>query len=301
MPDTITVLAVEDDDDDADLLAFACAQVKDRNYGIRRVQSLAAFFEQATQINPDIILLDLHLPDSKGIETVRRALTGVPGVPVVVLTGSEGPEIGLQAIEAGAQDFVPKPELLSPLLSRAIDFAIQRRQIAQAKEQSSLLDCVTGLANRTGFMRQLDAAIARAERDGRGFAIAFIDLDGFKAINDTHGHAAGDEVLAEIGTRCCACARSNDSLARLGGDEFVLLLDGVSDLDHAMCAASRYTSNIEAPIPLRAASNLSVRVGASLGLALWPVDGTTAPALLSAADGRMYSNKWDRKRSRRTG
>lgn len=135
MPDIITVLAAEDDDDDADLLALALAQAKDRTYEIRRLRSLAAFFDQTPLIQPDIVLLDLHLPDSQGIETVRRALARRPGVPVVVLTGSESDEVGLRAVEAGAQDFVPKPELMSPLVSRVIDLAIRRRETAQRKRQ----------------------------------------------------------------------------------------------------------------------------------------------------------------------
>jgi diguanylate cyclase (GGDEF)-like protein len=301
MPGTIMILAVEDDDDHADLLSFALAQVKDRSYEIRRIRLLSEFLDRAGLLQPDIILLDLHLPDSAGLETVRRIIAGAPGVPVVVLTGSEGPEIGLQAVEAGAQDFVPKTELLSPLLSRAIDFAIQRRQVARSAEQKSLLDTITGLGNRTCFMQQLESAIARAERHGGSFALAFIDLDGFKAINDTYGHAAGDEVLARIGDRCRACSRANDCLSRLGGDEFVFLLDGVINTDQAVSAAERYTAAIELPIPLLVAPNARVSVGASLGLALWNVDGNSAEALLSAADARMYANKAGRHRFRRTG
>jgi diguanylate cyclase (GGDEF)-like protein len=301
MSGSLTVLAVEDDDDDADLLAFALAQVKDRSYEMKRVRSFSELLERTDLIKPHIILLDLHLPDSKGIETVRRAMARAQGVPVVVLTGSEGPEIGLLAVEAGAQDFVPKSEILSPLLGRAIDFAIQRRQIAHAKEQNSLHDLITGLPNRTAFMKQLDAAVARAERDGRAFAVAFIDLDGFKAVNDTYGHAAGDELLTTIGTRCRACARVNDYLGRLGGDEFLILLDGAFDPDQAMSAATRYTTAIEEPVPLCVASNVHVRVGASVGLALWSIDGTNAQALISAADARMYANKATRKRPRRAG
>ncbi|HEX4157254.1 MAG TPA: GGDEF domain-containing response regulator [Rhizomicrobium sp.] len=300
MPGTITVLAVEDDDDHADVLAFALARVKDRSYEIRRARSLSEFFDRVG-LQPDIILLDLHLPDSGGLETVRRTVATAPGVPVVVLTGSEGPEIGLQAVEAGAQDFVPKTELLSPLLSRAIDFAIQRRQAVRATEQKSLLDAITGLGNRTCFMQELESAIARAERHGGGFALGFIDLDGFKAINDTYGHAAGDEVLATIGSRCRSSSRANDCLCRLGGDEFVFLLDGVISTYQAVSAAERYTAAIELPILLGGAANSRVSVGASLGLALWRVDGRSAEALLSAADARMYANKAARHRIRRTG
>jgi len=301
MPDTITVLAVEDDDDHADLLALALAQIKDRSYDVRRLRSLFEFTDQARRIGPDVILLDLHLPDSNGLNTVRFATAGVSGIPIIVLTGTEDTEIGLLAVEAGAQDFLPKSELLSAPLGRTIDFAIQRRQSARVTERKTLLDSITGLGNRMGFMQQLHSAIARAERHGESFALAFIDLDGFKEINDTYGHAAGDEVLAAIGSRCREFSRANDYLCRYGGDEFVILLDGIADFDQAASASRRYASAIEAPISLLRASSPPVLVGASIGLALWLADGTGVDALLSAADARMYANKAARKQLRRAG
>jgi two-component system, cell cycle response regulator len=301
MPDTITVLAVEDDDDHADLLGLALAQITGRSYQMQRLHSLSELADRSELIEADIILLDLNLPDSMGLETVRRAIDAASGVPIIVLTGTEGTEIGLQAVQAGAQDFLPKAELLSAPLGRTIDFAIQRRQSARVTEQKTLLDSITGLGNRTGFMQQLQSAIARAERHGESFALAFIDLDGFKAINDTYGHAAGDEVLSTIGNRCREFSRANDYLCRLGGDEFVVLLDGIADFDQASSAAQRYASAIEAPISLLKVSTAPVFVGASVGLAVWPADGTNAAALLSASDARMYASKAARKQLRRAG
>jgi two-component system cell cycle response regulator len=297
MPAAIKILSVEDDDDDADLLAFALEQTPDRSYELHRARSLAQMHEILTFFRPDIVLLDLNLPDSRGLDTVRNAVLASHDAPILVLTGSIDDETGVGAVEAGAQDFLPKPEMMTSILKRSIDFAIQRKGMVRAVELRAATDALTGLSNRAAFSRALDAATAHADRHATGFALAFIDLDGFKAINDGHGHVAGDEVLVAVAARARAMARTSDHLCRLGGDEFVILLDGVIAEDHARQAAARYAAAIEEPVML--ANGVQVRVGASLGLALCPADGRTASELVQAADQRMYANKAERKRNAR--
>ena len=302
MSATIKILNVEDDQDDAELLAFALANAPDRDYQIHRAGSLAEMHEVLTFFRPDIVLLDLHLPDCHGLDTVRKALLASHDAPILVLTGKDDNEIGIGAVEAGAQDFLPKAEIMTPVLRRAIDFAIQRKGVVRATELRAATDALTGLSNRAHFIRTLDTAIAHADRHCHGFALAFIDLDRFQLINDSKGHAAGDEVLVAVAMRLKGVARGNDHLCRLGGDEFAILLDGIVAEDQGAAAAARYTAAIEAPITLK--SGDVVRVGASLGLALCPADGKYASALVEAADRRMYDAKARRKekqgRARRT-
>lgn len=294
MPAAIKILSVEDDDDDADLLAFALEQTPDRSYELRRARSLAQMHEILRFFRPDIVLLDLNLPDSGGLDTVRSAVLASHDAPILVLTGNMDDETGNGAVEAGAQDFLPKPEMMTPILKRSIDFAIQRKGIVRAAELRAATDSLTGLSNRAAFSRALDRATAHATRHAAGFALAFIDLDGFKAINDSHGHAAGDEVLIAVATRLRGMARASDHICRLGGDEFVILFDGVVVEDHANRAAARYAAAIEEPIAL--SNGVRVQVGASLGLALCPADGRSASELVQAADQRMYASKAERKR-----
>src|SRR5205085_701021 len=123
-------------------------------------------------------------------------------------SGSE--QIGQTSIEAGAQDFIPKAELMSGHLTRSIDFAIQRNQMQRDSESRAVRDSLTGLTNRAGLIRHLASATARVRRQGGGFALAFFDLDGFKPINDKFGHAAGDDVLQCVAKRAMAIARAND-------------------------------------------------------------------------------------------
>lgn len=296
MPAAIKVLSVEDDDDDADLLAFALEQTPDRAYELRRANSLAQMHGILSSFRPDIVLLDLNLPDSRGLDTVRSAVLASHDAPILVLTGSMDDETGTGAVEAGAQDFLPKPEMMTPILKRSIDFAIQRKSVIRAAELRAATDALTGLSNRAAFSRTLDQAVAHADRHAAGFALAFIDLDGFKAVNDTYGHAAGDEVLVAVAARARGVARSSDHICRLGGDEFVILFDSVVAEEHARRAAARYAATIEEPI--RLSSGMEVRVGVSLGLALCPADGKTASELVQAADQRMYAAKTERKRTR---
>jgi len=298
MSAAIKVLSVEDDDDDADLLAFALEQTADREYVVRRARSLSEMHRVLGSFRPDIVLLDLHLPDSQGLDTVRQAALAIHDAPILVLTGRDDGETGLGAVEAGAQDFLPKPEIMSPILKRSIDFAIQRKAAQLAAERRAATDALTGLANRAAFIRVLETATAQAGRHGGGFALAFIDLDGFKSINDTRGHAAGDEVLVAVAARIRAVARASDQLCRLGGDEFVILLDGIAAEEQAAHAAARYAAAIEEPIAL--ADGGMVRVGVSLGLARCPIDGRTASELVQAADARMYASKAERKRGPRS-
>jgi diguanylate cyclase (GGDEF)-like protein len=292
MSTIIKILHVEDSDEDAELLAFALANAHDREYDIHRARSLSEMHEILTLVRPDIVLLDLHLPDSHGLDTVRKAMLVSHDAPVLVLTGKNEDEIGIAAVDAGAQDFLPKGEIMTPVLKRGIDFAIRRKGVVRAAELRAATDALTGLSNRAHFIRTLDSATAHADRHCHGFALAVVDLEGFKAINDGKGLAAGDEVLTTVAVRMKAVARNNDHLCRLGGDEFVILLDGVVAEEQAKIAAARYAAAIGAPITLR--NGDVVRVDASLGLALCPGDGRTASALVEAADRRMYQAKAER-------
>lgn len=147
-------------------------------------------------------------------------------------------------------------------------------------------DMLTGLCNRIRFEDRLQHAIARARRENRSFALLFLDLDGFKEINDTYGHHKGDEVLVIIGKRLAGVLRDSDSTARMGGDEFAALLEGDISTASARAVAEKVIAAIDAPLP-----DLSHRVSASVGLALYPWDGADADTLLHSADQAMYRAK----------
>lgn len=149
-------------------------------------------------------------------------------------------------------------------------------------------DNVTGLANRVLFNERFEHALQMAERYGRICALLYIDLDGFKPINDEYGHHIGDELLATVSGRMMQCVRKTDTVARIGGDEFAILLTEVKTKTDAMLIGEKVVSRIFDPVPT---SKGAVNVGASIGVAVYPEDGQDANRLMELADKYMYTNK----------
>jgi len=166
--------------------------------------------------------------------------------------------------------------------------------VKEVEEQLSRLariDTLTGLANRRSFNETLQQALARAARHGRALALAYLDVDHFKRINDSHGHGVGDEVLKEFGERLRACVRASDFPARLSGDEFVVILEeigGGAEAEHTVARiAAKIVAAMRAPFDTGAGM---LAVSASVGVALWR-PGQNEDALLAAADGALYVAK----------
>jgi len=164
----------------------------------------------------------------------------------------------------------------------------------QLLERQAQHDVLTGLANRKLFNDRLSGAIERAKRSGGGFALLMLDLDGFKKINDNHGHAAGDALLVSVANRLRAAVRAADTVARVGGDEFVLILESLDETGEAAMIREKLAGLLSEPITL--AGGDKVRVGASIGLALYPRDGTDPEKLFNYADRAMYESKGKRRR-----
>ena len=170
-------------------------------------------------------------------------------------------------------------------LLRTYTDVTERHQHQQHIEHLASHDALTGLYNRTKFMECLAAEVALARRQQGHLAVLYLDLDGFKPINDTHGHGAGDQVLVWVGQTLRRVARESDFVARLGGDEFAVLQRGIDDYEQAVVLAQRLADALSQPWVL---GKLQVQVGASVGIALYPEHGGDPEALLAAADQAMY-------------
>jgi diguanylate cyclase (GGDEF)-like protein/PAS domain S-box-containing protein len=149
-------------------------------------------------------------------------------------------------------------------------------------------DLLTSLCNRFLLFASLEQAVQRARRDKGLFAVLYVDLDDFKAINDKHGHEGGDRVLKEVATRLTASVRGADVVARMGGDEFVVLLDAIRKQEDAMLVAEKIRKSIEMKMDF---AGKSISTTASIGISLYPSHGTDAATLLRAADRAMYHAK----------
>jgi diguanylate cyclase (GGDEF)-like protein/PAS domain S-box-containing protein len=167
----------------------------------------------------------------------------------------------------------------------------ERKLAEEQLKQLAHLDFMTGLPNRTLGMDRLRRATASAARHGERVGVLLIDLDGFKAINDSVGHSAGDEVLRIAGVRMRECIRDDDTLARMGGDEFIMVVGRVADLNDLAAIAVKIAAVMDQPMSIR---GRELRTACSIGISVFPQDGGSEDALIQAADTAMYAAKADR-------
>jgi diguanylate cyclase (GGDEF)-like protein len=170
-----------------------------------------------------------------------------------------------------------------------ITFAITKRRVFQERlREMALFDSLTGLPNRRVFFDRLHIIIEQSKRYDAMFALLYIDLDGFKIINDTFGHEAGDELLCEVANVLKRSLRKSDTVARLGGDEFAVILVGIKNAGGADVAAKKILSSISKPIALTEGIG---KIGASIGISIFPSDSDDPEILIRIADKCMYESK----------
>jgi two-component system cell cycle response regulator len=242
----------------------------------------------------DLILLDLEMPGMDGFQVMEslKEIDTDGYLPVLALTAHPGHK--LRALQAGAKDFVSKPFDLAEVLMRVRNMLEVRllheaaRSHAKALEALALNDPLTGLANRRLFSDRMEMALVHARRNKTAMAVVYLDLDGFKKINDTLGHGAGDALLKAVAERLTATVRAEDTVARLGGDEFMLGLWHVADADHAVSAAAKVIEAVSCPYTIEGAP---VAITASAGIGLYPVHGEDGDSLMKSADAALYEAK----------
>jgi two-component system cell cycle response regulator len=235
----------------------------------------------------DLILLDLQMPGMDGFHVMAALKTNESDgyLPVIVLTAQPGHK--LRALQAGAKDFISKPFDLVEVKTR-IHNMLEVRLLYNKLEQKALYDSMTGLPNRGLFDDRLAHAIALAARHAWTLAVMFLDLDRFKCVNDTHGHAVGDGVLKEVARRLLQHARGEDSVCRNGGDEFLYVLMNPQGGENIQRIAEVLLETIGQPIDM---GELQPVIKASIGIAIYPDDGTAGEQLISNADAAMYRAK----------
>lgn len=283
----LSILLVEDDPVHAHLALAALQPPPDGcDWRLTHVSTLAAACSFAD--SPDLVLLDLTLPDGRGLDTLRRFRERFAFVPVVLLTGVDDPEIEAGALSAGAQDFLGKDELTARTLRRVVRYAMERHRARNDLLRLSTRDELTGLQNRRGFFMSAEPVARVAERAGRPFVVFFADLDGLKAINDAHGHQAGDEAIRDAAWILSHTFRSADLLARIGGDEFAILAPDAppETIDIMLRRVAKWQDERNRE-PGR-----SFSVSLSLGGVAWTAsEPRTLEMMLSEADMAAYTAK----------
>ena len=236
----------------------------------------------------DCVLLDLSLPDAAGLEALEALHAAAPDAPVVVLTGRDDQVLAVKAVQVGAQDYLPKRGTDAALLARAVRYAIERKRTELRLAHDALHDRLTGLPNRVLFLDRLAVALERSRRSPGSVAVLFIDLDRFKAVNDSLGHDVGDELLVLVADRVRANLRGGDTVARFGGDEFLLLCDDLGSQFEALALAHRARDMIAEPLEL---AGREISVSACVGVACAERAETGAESLIRDADHAMYRAK----------
>lgn len=237
---------------------------------------------QALLITPD---------DQAGLPEHLQAVVGHAsldwlGVPLGTARGVIGALV-VQSYDSEVRYSAVDKQLLQ-FVSTQIAAAIERKRNRAWLEHLAGHDPLTDLPNRSGFHDRLEQALLDAQREHLRLAVLYLDLDGFKKINDRHGHELGDLLLREVGQRIHRCIRQSDMVARLGGDEFVVLLYGLTDPGHALAVAEQIRTAVRQPYVLE---GHVLRITASIGIALHPEHGVDKQPLLRHADSAMYAAK----------
>ena len=284
----IKVLLVEDNEGDVRLVKELLSHDCPGKFVIETVNRLQEAIEIIKQEEFDVVLTDLSLPDSDGMETISRIQESNSNLPIIVLSGQESESLAMKIVQSGAQDYLVKGQGDGYLISKALRYAIERKRIQEGLSYLAQYDSLTGLANRNLFRERLGRALIRVDRNKSLVALMFIDLDRFKNINDTLGHDAGDKLLIEVSRRLEKCTRDGDTVARLGGDEFTVILEDIKHVDDAAVIARKILVAMEPAIKL---SGYEVFVTPSIGITIYPLDDTSVNNLLKNADTAMYRAK----------
>ena len=291
---SISVLLVEDMPVTARVVGRMLLNSSHSQYHVEWRTTLAETLELLRTRDFDTVLLDLNLPDSSDLGTLAAVLEVARSVPVVVLTATDDEHIGLTAVQSGAQDYLVKGQCTGPELDRSILYSIERHRLQRTLRQLAVLDELTGLYNRRG-LNTLSLDLMQQIRSGGAHGyIACFDLDHFKEINDTHGHACGDAALVEFASLLRNAFHKDALFVRLGGDEFLAM-----GIEARPGAAAESIAQLERLLAARNATGTApFQLLTSSGLQI--IDHTERRPLddlLGEADARLYRDK----EARRTG
>ncbi len=294
----IRVLVVDDDIEIYELLCALLSQSSRAHYRLEYLDDVTKVKARVESGSFDITLVDQNLGQSlSGLDLIKECASSL--VPFVLVTSDDRDQLDYEALKADAAGFILKKDLSTSVLDRTIRYAMARlKQIRDLLHETNnhrkmaLTDTLTGMPNRREFDLRLNLAINNSAKDGSEFGLLYIDLNGFKQINDTHGHDAGDRILQVVACRLLDEFRANDAICRIGGDEFVaIILNGGAEAslrEFMRAIADRLAARIAETIIV---DDVTLNVDASFGAAVFPGDGAHATALLKTADRNMFCDK----------
>ncbi len=292
MSEPIKLLLIEDNDDYAELMKRRLTGEDPGTFLTERVSDLQTGIARLSQGGIDLVLLDLTLPDSHGIDTLIQLQNRCKNVPILVLTGVDDRKIAIEAVRSGAQDYLVKGESDGKVIFRIIAYALERHRMQEALRNMALVDQLTGLYNRHGLQALAEQQIKLAIRTKREFLFLLFDVDGLKHINDTLGHLEGDQALVVVAKILRKTFRDSDIVARIGGDEFaVLAVEALKSGEASLL--ERLGKNMEL---VNAENKKAYQISFSSGVTSFdPAHPQSMDLLIQQADRVLYQNKRTRK------
>lgn len=283
------ILLIEASQEDTDFMTGILRQALPQAHTVTCVKTTEHAMKELSANTYDVALVDCSMPEDKGFGSMGSIHNMAPKLPVILLTAHKDETRAFEAIAQGAQDYLFKEKLDAAMIKRAIQYAILRKQFEGVLAVRAHFDGLTGLTNRVLFESRLDIALEKQKRHGGNIGILFIDLDRFKQVNDTLGHAAGDMLLKKVANRLQQALRSTDTVARFGGDEFAVLLENLPDGAHCRIVAENTIRLMEEPFVI---SDRPFDIGVSIGIAICTEKQTLSrETLLTQADSAMYEAK----------
>ncbi|MEM7027421.1 MAG: GGDEF domain-containing response regulator [Pseudomonadota bacterium] len=284
---SLDILIVEDNEADFCLLDNVLKQTE-IELNLKNVRTARECVDYLEKEMPDLILLDLRLPDTNGLDAVEKIRAYIPDLPIVVYSGNENLNTAQSAINAGADDYLVKGTVPAWQIVRTLSFAIERRKLHAQINKLAKFDSLTGIANRSTFLMQLEQTLKRVRRNHTKMGLIYLDLDYFKPVNDQYGHKTGDLLLVEVAKRIQATIRNVDVVARLGGDEFAIILDEIDSTYGATVVAEKLIETLGKPFNVE---DKILCIGASVGIACITDSINTVDELIDHADAAMYMSK----------
>jgi two-component system, cell cycle response regulator len=290
--ESFKALLIDDDPVDARLVGEMLARGGFARFDLEVTDRLADGIRRVSHGDIDVVLVDLCLPDSQGVNTIAILRAHAPDLPIVVLTETTDEPTGVQALNAGAQEYLLKDQATGVALVRALRYAIERKRLELALHRMTLVDDLTGLYNRRGFFQRAPRRLTLAIAEQKRALLALVDMDGLKQINDTHGHLEGDKAIMMVAAVLKGTLRDDDIIARIGGDEFAVLAI-VNGPNAERAILSRLDRNFA-----EAGTPAGYAVSVSLGFAaLEANDPAKLDDLIKRADQSLYDHKRSKGRT----
>lgn len=302
----VCILAI--DDNPANLMTLGSAL--EGEFDLQFATSGPLGIALALKKPPDLILLDVMMPEVDGFETYRRLgdQPSLRDIPVIFVTALSDVDSEVSGLSLGAADYITKPINVAIARHRIRNLVVReqlRKDVRGQRDQLRELafhDALTGLSNRLMLNDRITQAMASSKRSGLYGALMFIDLDNFKPLNDIHGHEVGDLLLKNVAKRLTECVREADTVARVGGDEFVVMLselcsDRAESAAQTAAVADKIRTNVARPYQLTVSRSdqpdnlVAHQCSASIGVAMFVSNETSPTDILKQADSAMYRAK----------